>query len=119
MTTVDSKSVGRFDQKLAAQRLFPSLSCWSPILHSTYHTKYVGTPALAYIRSPNPLASKLRFCLVHPHMMPTKTSVGAKRGGASWGDAASAALSSSWSDLTHTGVIEGFPSAGVAALLVL
>jgi hypothetical protein len=24
--TVDSKSVGRFDQKLAAQRLFPSLS---------------------------------------------------------------------------------------------
>jgi hypothetical protein len=24
MTTVDSKSVGRFDQKLAAQRLFPS-----------------------------------------------------------------------------------------------
>jgi hypothetical protein len=30
MTTVDSKSVGRFDQKLAAQRLFPSLSSWSP-----------------------------------------------------------------------------------------
>jgi hypothetical protein len=25
MTTVDSKSVGRFDQKLAVQRLFPSL----------------------------------------------------------------------------------------------
>jgi hypothetical protein len=25
MTTVDSNSVGRFDQKLAAQRLFPSL----------------------------------------------------------------------------------------------
>ena len=30
MTTVDSKSVGRFDQKLAVQRLFPSLSSWSP-----------------------------------------------------------------------------------------
>jgi hypothetical protein len=30
MTTADSKSVGRFDQKLAAQRLFPSLSSWSP-----------------------------------------------------------------------------------------
>jgi hypothetical protein len=28
--TVDSNSVGRFDQKLAAQRLFPSLSSWSP-----------------------------------------------------------------------------------------
>jgi hypothetical protein len=26
MTAADSKSVGRFDQKLAAQRLFPSLS---------------------------------------------------------------------------------------------
>jgi hypothetical protein len=26
MTTVDSNSVGRFDQKLAVQRLFPSLS---------------------------------------------------------------------------------------------
>jgi hypothetical protein len=30
MTTADSNSVGRFDQKLAAQRLFPSLSSWSP-----------------------------------------------------------------------------------------
>jgi hypothetical protein len=29
MTTVCSKSVGRFDQKLAVQRLFPSLSSWS------------------------------------------------------------------------------------------
>jgi hypothetical protein len=28
MTTVDSKSVGRFDKKLAVQRLFPSLSSW-------------------------------------------------------------------------------------------
>ena len=30
MITVDSKSVGRFYQKLAVQRLFPSLSSWSP-----------------------------------------------------------------------------------------
>jgi len=27
-------------------------------------------------KSVNPLATKLRFCLVRPHMMPTKTSVG-------------------------------------------
>jgi hypothetical protein len=30
MTAVDSIYVGRFDRKFAAQRLFPSLSSWSP-----------------------------------------------------------------------------------------
>jgi hypothetical protein len=30
-----------------------------------------------------PLATEFRLCLVLPHMMPTKTSTGPKRGGAS------------------------------------
>ena len=44
--------------------------------YSTYKCCLFGTPALVYIRESNPLATKLRFCLVRPHMMPTKTSVG-------------------------------------------
>jgi hypothetical protein len=46
--------------------------CW--LFYVPY--KYVGAPALVYTRQTNPLASKLRLCLVHPHMMPTKTSAG-------------------------------------------
>jgi hypothetical protein len=61
---------------------------------STYKCCLFGTPALVYIRQPNPLATKLRFCLVLAHMIydAHKNIRWSKRGGASWGFASHTAL---------------------------